>query len=282
MARSRVVERHVPVEALARAQPGRRWSAGTGRSRWSGTRCRCGRPGRRGTAALDELDVVAHLGELGGGLRACHAAADDDDGVVALGVAHRVRGSVRIRDRRVDDAGGLVGDRGDVVAVHPAAALADVGDLQLEAARRELLEAARGEVRRNSRRRPADGRRRLPSARASAPGRRGCTSGCRGSRRRVARAARAGRSRCCRACRRTRRGAPSGVADVVVPLPLELMLAPPLRSAGGRRPGGTPADPAGAASAFGGRASIRRPGRRGRRCRSPGTSGRRTRWCGTR
>ncbi len=34
----------------------------------------------------------------------------------------------------------------DVVAVHPAAALADVGDLELQAARRELLEAARGEV----------------------------------------------------------------------------------------------------------------------------------------
>ena len=79
---------------------------------------------------LDELDVVTHLGELGGGLRAGHAAADHDDGVVALGVAHRVGRRVRVGDRRVDDARRLVGDGGDVVAVHPAAALADVGDLE--------------------------------------------------------------------------------------------------------------------------------------------------------
>src|SRR5450756_3157120 len=63
------------------------------------------------------------------------------------GVAHRVGGRVGVGDRRVDDARSFVGDGGDVVAVHPAAALADVGDLELQAARHELLEAARGEVR---------------------------------------------------------------------------------------------------------------------------------------
>ncbi len=89
---------------------------------------------------------MTHLGELGGGLRAGHAAADHDDGVAALGVAHRVGRGVGEGDRRIDDAPRLVGDGGDVVPVHPAAALADVGDLELQAARHELLEAARGEV----------------------------------------------------------------------------------------------------------------------------------------
>ena len=39
---------------------------------------------------LDELDAMAHLGELGGGLRAGHAAADDEHGVEPC----RVRASV--------------------------------------------------------------------------------------------------------------------------------------------------------------------------------------------
>ena len=142
----RVVDGDVAVEALARAGLGvggrQALAAVVGGEHGADA----GGPAAEERPPLDQLDVVAHLGELGGGLRAGDAAADDHDGVVALGVAHRVRGGVRVGDRRVDDAGGLVGDRVDVVAVDPAAALADVGDLELEAARQELLEAARGEV----------------------------------------------------------------------------------------------------------------------------------------
>ena len=142
----RVVDGDVAVEALARAGLGvggrQALAAVVGGEHGADA----GGAAAEERPPLDELDVVAHLGELGGGLRAGHAAADDHDGVVALGVAHGVRRGVRVGDRRVDDAGGLVGDRVDVVAVDPAAALADVGDLELEAARHELLEAARGEV----------------------------------------------------------------------------------------------------------------------------------------
>ena len=142
----RVVDGDVAVEALARAglRVGGRQALAAVVGGEHGADA--GGPAAEERPPLDQLDVVAHLGELGGGLRAGDAAADDHDGVVALGVAHRVRGGVRVGDRRVDDAGGLVGDRVDVVAVDPAAALADVGDLELEAARQELLEAARGEV----------------------------------------------------------------------------------------------------------------------------------------
>ena len=142
----RVVDGDVAVEALARAglRVGGRQALAAVVGGEDGADA--GGAAAEERPPLDELDVVAHLGELGGGLRAGDAAADHHDGVVALGVAHRVRGGVRVGDRRVDDAGGLVGDRVDVVAVDPAAALADVGDLELEAARQELLEAARGEV----------------------------------------------------------------------------------------------------------------------------------------
>ena len=147
MLQVRVVDGDVAVEALARAglRVGGRQALAAVVGGEHGADA--GGAAAEERPPLDQLDVMAHLGELGGGLRAGHAAADDHDGVVALGVAHRVRRGVGVGDRRVDDAGGLVGDRVDVVAVDPAAALADVGDLELEAARQELLEAARGEVR---------------------------------------------------------------------------------------------------------------------------------------
>ena len=144
----RVVDGHVAVEALACPGlcVGRRQALAAVVGGEDGADA--GGAAAQERAPLDELDVVAHLRELGGRLRAGHAAADDDHGVATLGVAHRVRGRVRVGDGRVDDAGRLVGHRRDVVAVDPAAALADVGDLEAKTARQELLEAARGEVRR--------------------------------------------------------------------------------------------------------------------------------------
>ncbi len=141
-----MVDGDVAVEALARAGLGvggrQALAAVVGGEHGADA----GGPAAEERPPFNELDVVAHLGELGGGLCAGDAAADDHDRIVALGVAHGVRGGVRVGDGCVDDAGGLVGDRVDVVAVDPAAALPDVGDLELEAARQELLEAAGGEV----------------------------------------------------------------------------------------------------------------------------------------
>ena len=56
---------------------------------------RAARPPRKGRRSMSST-VMAHLGELGGGLRAGHAAADHDDRVVALGVGHRVGRGVRV------------------------------------------------------------------------------------------------------------------------------------------------------------------------------------------
>jgi len=95
---------------------------------------------------LDELDPVTHLGEFGGGLRAGDAAADDQHRVLAPAVREHVGSRGGEADGGLDEAQGLACDRVDVVAVDPRAALADVGDLHAQAARGELLEAARGEV----------------------------------------------------------------------------------------------------------------------------------------
>ena len=191
-----VVDGHVAVEALARARLGVAGGQALAAVVGGEHGADAGGAAAEEGPPLDELYRMTHLGELGGGLRAGHAAADDHDRVAALGVGHGVGRRVRVEHRRVDDPHGLVGHGRDVVAVDPAAALADVRDLQLEAAREELLQPARGEVRR------AAGEDELPVAglhqlAGAAPGHRGCTSGCRGARRRAdSRAARAGRSRC--------------------------------------------------------------------------------------
>ena len=97
-------------------------------------------------AALDELHVMAHLGELGGGLRAGHAAADHEHRVDLL-VAHQLVGRrLGVGQGGVDDPAGLVGDGGDVVTVHPGAALTDVGDAHGKAPLEEAVEAPVGEV----------------------------------------------------------------------------------------------------------------------------------------
>ncbi len=78
--------------------------------------------------------------------RAGHAATDDEHLVAAVAVSELVGHGGRVGDGRLDEADRLVGDRRDVVVVDPAAALADVGDLEVQAAGAQLLEAARREV----------------------------------------------------------------------------------------------------------------------------------------
>jgi hypothetical protein len=91
-----VVDGDVAVEALARAglRVGRRQAlaAVVGREH----RSDAGGAAAEEGPPLDELDPMTHLGEFGGGLRAGDAAAESD-GVVTLGVAHRVRGGVGTR-----------------------------------------------------------------------------------------------------------------------------------------------------------------------------------------
>ena len=83
-----MVDRQVAVEALARAGLG----VARGQALTAVVRGEHGADARGAAAEerppFDELDMVTHLGELGGGLRAGHAAADDHDGVVALGVGY--------------------------------------------------------------------------------------------------------------------------------------------------------------------------------------------------
>ncbi len=142
----RVVDDLVAVEALA--HPG---LLVAGRQALAAVVGREDGADARGAAAeegppLDELHAVAHLGDLGGGLRAGHAAADDEHLVAAVAVGELVGHGGRVGDGRFDEADRLVGDGVDVVVVHPAAALADVGDLEVQAAGAQLLEAARREV----------------------------------------------------------------------------------------------------------------------------------------
>ena len=104
-----------------------------------------------GTAAqerppLDQMDAVAHLRELAGRLRAGHAAADHEHAVLAVLAHQRVVAGRGVADGGGDDAGRLAGDGGDVAVVHPACPFADVGDLHLEAAREQAMEATGGEV----------------------------------------------------------------------------------------------------------------------------------------
>ena len=141
-----MVDRVVAVEALAHAGlvVGRRQAlaAVVGRE----DRADAGGAAAEEGPPLDELDPMTHLGEFGGGLRAGDAAADDQHGVLAGGVRERVRRRRRVLHGGGDDARRLARDRVDVVAVDPGAALADVGDLHAQAARDELLKAARGEI----------------------------------------------------------------------------------------------------------------------------------------
>ena len=270
----RVVDGDVAVEALARA--GLRVGGGQALAAVVGGEhgADAGGPAAEERPPLDQLDVVAHLGELGGGLRAGHAAADHHDGVVALGVAHRVRRGVRVGDRRVDDAGGLVGDRVHVVAVDPAAALADIGDLELEAARQELLEAARGEVG------GAAGEDELPAASPASPSAPASMSSsiCAWPTRLhqwVPRSTSACRPACCSSRSKSmlveRAGALAEEHERARwPLPSALMRSPSRRP-GRRRRRPEPARRRPSAAA----PRSRRRGSRARRCRSPGTSRRR-------
>ena len=269
-----VVDGHVAVEALAGA--GLRVGGGQALAAVVGGEhgADAGGAAAEERPPLDELDVVTHLGEFRGGLRAGHAAADDHHGVVALGVADGVGRRVGVGDRRADDAGRLVGHGGRVVAVHPAAALADVGDVELAGRAPEACGSGARRSLASSRRRPAGACRRPPGARASGPGPRGRTSGSRAHvGMKVRSPARAGRSRRSSWCRRTRRGARAGAGrSFLRPLPAVC---------------GAVAGEVARAALGGGPSSAAaprwpRPGSRARRCRSPGTSRRRRRWCGAR
>ena len=107
-----------------------------------------GRPAAEEGAPLDQLDRVPHLGQLGRRLRARDAAADHQHRV-DLALAHQL---VAVRageaNGRLDDGRRLARHRrsASVAVVDPGAALADVGDLHLQAARIETLKAARGEI----------------------------------------------------------------------------------------------------------------------------------------
>ena len=83
--------------------------------------------------ALDEMDLVAHVAEGGGGGHAGHAAADHDGGVGErhVDLVERLE-QARPGDRHADEVLGLVGGLGGLVAVHPARLVADVGHLEEE------------------------------------------------------------------------------------------------------------------------------------------------------
>ena len=141
-----VVDRLVAVEALAHAGlvvGGRQTLAAVVRGKDGAD---AGGAAAEEGPPLDELHSVTHLSEFRGGLRAGDAAPDDEHRVLALGVRHDVRRRGGEVHRDVDEAHRLARDRVGVVAVDPRAALADVGDLHAQAARGQLLEAARGEV----------------------------------------------------------------------------------------------------------------------------------------
>ena len=80
-------------------------------------------------ALLDEVDVVAGVGQLERGLQAGDAAADDQRGRVDLHV-HRLQRLLLLDalGRGVDQRLGL-GRGGRLVGAHPGAVLADVGHL---------------------------------------------------------------------------------------------------------------------------------------------------------
>ena len=138
-----VVDGEVAVEALAHARlgVGRRQTlaAVVGREDGADAGGAAAEEGPR----LDEVDVVAHLGQLAGGLRAGDAAADHEHRVAATLAGEAVGRRRGVRQGGLDDARRLVAHGGHLVerllrAVHgsvrPRAALADVGDLELEPA----------------------------------------------------------------------------------------------------------------------------------------------------
>ena len=95
-----VVDGDVAVEALARAGLGvggrQALAAVVGRKHGADT----GGAAAQERAALDQLHAMPHLGELDGGLRAGHAAADDEHGIEPVGVGQRVGRGAGVAQRR--------------------------------------------------------------------------------------------------------------------------------------------------------------------------------------